>query len=415
VTEPRKGNAANSRLSSLNGRSLRRIVERLPHGLAVVAPPDAVRAVNPALCRMLRLPAGDPPLPATCRALLGCRPAGPGRPASGCGGACAVERALGRGEPVVDLPTGLPDGAPALLSATALYADRSLGLLTIVRTTPAAAADADDAPAAPVVRIAVLGPTRVRSADGRCAGDWLVQRPGQLLKFLVAERWRAVPVEDIAEAIWPNAPGTNVATIRHLVHVLRRHIEPVRPGGRASSCIAGARGGYALDRAQVTVDADEFAAAAARALGSLADGDPDAQRALERALALYRGDFLADEPYAEWAQDERERLRGVAGRLLRALADLAEARGDRGAEAAYVERLAEMERFDSDVHRRLIALTLREGARGRALRRYDAFAARLEHAFGERPDFTLEDVLDRAPLADPGRWAREDEIRRTLG
>ena len=52
------------------------------------------------------------------------------------------------------------------------------------------------------------------------------------------------------------------------------------------------------------------------------------------------------------------------------------------------------------------------------MRRYRAFADRLEHALGATPEFTLADVLadeTAAPLADPARWAREDEIRRAMG
>ena len=100
------------------------------------------------------------------------------------------------------------------------------------------------------------------------------------------------------------------------------------------------------------------------------------------------------------------------------LADLALERDDLGAATAYIERLADMEPFDSDVHRRLIALCLREGARGRAVRRYRAFAERLEYALGTAPDFTLDDITEddgvATPLADPARWAREDEIRRAM-
>ena len=37
---------------------------------------------------------------------------------------------------------------------------------------------------------------------------------------------------------------------------------------------------------------------------------------------MYRGDFLADEPYAEWALHERDRLRDLAAGALRTLAEI---------------------------------------------------------------------------------------------
>jgi DNA-binding SARP family transcriptional activator len=409
VTKPHSAEPETSSRAALSAGALEQVFERLPHGLAVVEPSRAIRAANAALRDLLGLAPG----PTTCRAALACRPAAAGRPATGCGGACVVERALTPGEDVVDAPVLLPGGERALLSAVAV-GDEGV-MLEVVALRPAR----PRGEGGPAARIEVLGPVRVHTAAGFESGGWLDQRPGQLLRFLVASRGRSAPVDDIAEAIWPNAARTSVNTTRHLVHVLRGLLEPERPPGRASSCIVSVRGGYALDGARVVVDADEFAAAAGAALARLAAGDPGAPAALEAALARYGGDFLADEPYAEWARDERERLRAVAERLLRALADLAAARDDLGAATAYVERLALMEPFDSDVHRRLLALCLREGARGRAVRHYRAFADRLEHTLGTSPDFTLEDLMVddglSAPLADPARWAREDETRRAMG
>jgi DNA-binding SARP family transcriptional activator len=389
--------------------ALRAVFDRLPYGLAVVGRSHGVLTVNAELRAMLGLAPGAG-VDSWCE-VVACGCAGDDHP-------CAVARVFADGEPVHQERVMLVRGLGAVsLTAAQLDPERTTVIVELHRRVPVAVPEAG---ARGRVRIRSLGRSLVETADaGVIGGPWLDQRPGQLLRYLVAERGRVVPVEDIAEAIWPNAEFTSVNTVRHLVHVLRERLEPGRLHGRQPTCIASARGGYALDLDAVAVDADAFVDAASSALNAFAIGGSSAEHALEAALASYRGDFLADEPYAGWAQVERERLRALAERLLRALADLAVGRGDLGAATAYVERLADLEPFDGDVQRQLIALSVREGRLGRALRVYQAFELRLERAFGEQPDFELEDVMRERivplRLAQASRWTREQEVRRSLG
>jgi DNA-binding SARP family transcriptional activator len=55
-------------------------------------------------------------------------------------------------------------------------------------------------------------------------------------------------------------------------------------------------------------------------------------------------------------------------------------------------RLAELEQYDVDIQRALIALLLRRGRRAEAVRRYEIFRHRHRKAFAEDPDFDLADV-----------------------
>jgi LuxR family transcriptional regulator, maltose regulon positive regulatory protein len=242
------------------------------------------------------------------------------------------------------------------------------------------------------LRIFALGRLRVETADGPFADDWLDQRPGQLLRYLVCAR--AASADAIAEAICPNAPITAPGNVRYFVHTLRTRLEPRRPKHGDSSFLVSRSGGYSLDPQRVWIDVDDFERDAAAGLRAFTHGDRRAAaELLERAIALYRDDFLADYPYAVWALTERERLRALACEALRALAGLRTS--DPVEASSYLERLAELEPFDSEVQRDLICTWLRLGRKTRALRHYQSFRVRLLREFGEQPDFELVDLVNQ--------------------
>jgi DNA-binding SARP family transcriptional activator len=315
---------------------------------------------------------------ARCCTLLGC-----GRSAGPLEGACLTERSLAAGEPLEDVRLcASRGGSPLLVTATPLC-DAGSQVLFEVRP------DGGANDTAPPLRIFALGAMQVQGPAGPLVGDWLAQRPGELLRFLVCERSRIVPADVIGEAIWPHAGTAAPNTVRHFVHALRDRLEPGRSGSGRISTVLCSRGGYGLDPDRVWVDVDVFEREAVTGIAALHDGRRKAAREhLERATALYRGDFLADEPYAEWALRERDRLRAVASEVLRALVDVV-GLPDR---ARYLEQLGELEPFDDDVHRDLVAAWLLMGRRSRAARHYESFRVRLMREFGEPPGFALSDL-----------------------
>jgi DNA-binding SARP family transcriptional activator len=249
--------------------------------------------------------------------------------------------------------------------------------------------------ARPHLHLEVLGRAQVRSGEAQLGGRWLAQRPGQLLKFLVASRGRVVHAEEIAHALWPEAGYEAPSNVRHHMHALRRRLEPKRPNRAPSEFIVTRGAGYQLDVARVTIDADVFVELAEAGLVAVTAGDADEGRALlADAARLYGGDFLADEPYAEWALQERDRLHELASRVLRVLADLDRAAGD--LESAYhqLRRLGELEPLDTDVQRELLEVCLRRGRRTEATRRYHALRVRTMREFGQEPAFSLADLAE---------------------
>jgi DNA-binding SARP family transcriptional activator len=365
------------------------VFELFPYGIAVSGRSGSIIAWNRALQEILGVDGGGI-AGASCCELFGCwRPGGPLE------SACLTEAAIRAGSRLPEVRLSLPSsGSTAWVTAAPLYANASR---VVLQVRPSADGQrrpgpADARGAFPQVRLYTLGQTRVETPEGPVAGKWLEQRAGQLLKFLACERHRVVATDEIAEAVWPNPRAATPSTVRYFVHELREKLEPRRRRHTRSAVVQARRGGYTLDDQRVWVDADEFEARVSSGLAAFAHGEAGtAIDHLDRALSLYRGDFLADAPYAEWALSERERLRELAEKPLTLLFELR--KDDLGAAAGYLERLAEMEPLDQHIQRQLLLVWMTQGRRSRVARHYHAFRLRLLREFGEEPNFSLSDLV----------------------
>jgi DNA-binding SARP family transcriptional activator len=322
---------------------------------------------------------------ARCCDLLGCRP-----PGEGPGAGCVTEVVLRGDGPSAERQIALPDGAAAWLSASPSGADGQVVALLHRLAGPAGLAR-EDLP--PRLRVRALGRTRLETDTGPLADEWLGHRPGQVLKYLICERGRVVTHDQLLEVFWPNAGRAGATSVRQAIHTLRDRLEPDRPKGKPSGYVVARTGGYELAPGRVWIDADDFEAHARAGLGAMQQGAVERARAsLAAAARAYVGDFLADEPYAEWALLERARLRELAAEVLRGLAGLAHDAGDDEAAGEHLQRLAELEPLDLQAQRDLIALMLRRGRHSEALRRYELVRRRYRRAFGVEPGFALADL-----------------------
>jgi DNA-binding SARP family transcriptional activator len=255
--------------------------------------------------------------------------------------------------------------------------------------------DRSDEGASRDVQVSALGRLSVTVGGSTRDGDWLQQRPGQVFRYLLASRSGAQRSEAIASALWPERGPSAVANVRYCIFKLREHL--AEPGAPSQSLVVRDAAGYRIDVRRVTLDVDAFQAKYSAGIAAQRRGEStDAEALLADAVAIYRGEFLADDPYADWAFSEREYLRSLAGKALAALAQISLGNGRLVAAAEHLQRLAELEPFDSHVHQMLIEVCLRRGRRTEALRHYHALRARLHRAFGEQPDFELTSVAARA-------------------
>ena len=367
------------------------IYEQLPYGLVVVDGEGNVLRANPAAVEMVwRSEEADPPT--ACHEMFACR-----RPDGPCHLGCLAQRAAQTEKPLPEIRIDTLPGSP-VSAVWVTVTSLGVGTGVVMHLRPGDAGDRRRRSdphwiKGPELTIKALGRIRVDSREGPLGGNWLQQRPGQILKYLICERDRVVQAEEIAEALWPLSGRQGLSSVRHFVHGLRDKLEPGRSRRGGTPFIVTVRGGYAINRRHVRIDADLFMEAVRDGLGALERGEADtASQVLELAISLYRGDLLEDEPYAEWAMPERDRLRMMANETLRALARVALGSGDQETAIKYLDRLADLEPYDADVQRELLRVLLTAGRRSQAMRRYSTFRARLRKEFNAEPGFSLGDL-----------------------
>ena len=371
------------------------VLRLFPHGILVL---DRAGAVLKANSPARALVGGEPDADLggrTCCDLLGCGSTDP------LAEACLTELALERDGRLPELRIDLPSGRGAVWVSAARLGDRARVVLEVRPGDPRDRRRRTEPhwTGPPELRIAALGRTRVESREGPIGGAWLEQRPGQILKLLVCERHRVVPADAIATAIWPDAGPRAVKSLRQAVHELRCHLEPGRPARMPSSFVVLRQGGYALDARRVRIDADDFERHVGAGLRAFSGSNmSSAARGLRQGLELYEGDLFAEDPYADWAVAERDRLRELAARALRILGEIALREGNAAVATLDFTRLAAFEPYDQPVHRRLIEALLLDGRRSEAHRRYTALRARMLRDFGEDLDFDFSDLA--RPEAD---------------
>jgi DNA-binding SARP family transcriptional activator len=356
--------------------------DALPAAALVLGADSTLIACNPA-ARVVLGPLAR--IGTRCCQFLGCRP-----PGEGLGAGCVSELTRDGNSALAERQILLYDGAPAWLSAAPAGATGEVVVMLNRLAGPARLAR-EELP--PRLQVRALGRTRLETDAAPLAGEWLGHRPGQLLKYLVCERGRVVTLEELLEVFWPNAGRAGATSVRQAIHTLRDRLEPERPKGKASGYVIARTGGYELTPGRVWIDADDFEAHARAGLEALHRGAAErADASLTAAAAVYGGDFLADEPYAEWALAERERLRDLAAQVLRGLAGLKLEAGDQESAGEHLQRLAELEPLDLEAQRDLIALMLSRGRHSEALRRYELVRRRYKRTFGSEPGFTLSEL-----------------------
>ncbi|WP_245646593.1 AfsR/SARP family transcriptional regulator [Microtetraspora niveoalba] len=238
----------------------------------------------------------------------------------------------------------------------------------------------------------LLGDLEVR-VDGRYV-ELGHHRQRCVLAVLLVEAGRSVSVDQLLDRVWGHHPPRHGRdTLYSYLSRLRRMLAAV-DGAR----IARQNGGYVIGVDPMTVDLHRFQ----RWVGAARTADDDAtvRHLLEQALALWRGDALAnlDTP---WLNTLRE---GLVQQRHAAELDLADAHLRSGRHAELVPELtvrAARHPLDERLAGQLMLALYRSGRPAEALRHYQRIRLHLVEELGADPGPSLQDLHRRILAADP--------------
>ena len=238
-----------------------------------------------------------------------------------------------------------------------------------------------------MLRIRVLGAAVVEIGDtALTAADWSYAKPRELM-FLLASS-PPMTKDQIAAALWPDLSRQQLGNALHTaLRELRRALGD--PGW-----VRYSDGHYRFDRSrphECDVTAFEDALLAARRARPAEAALPE----LQRAIAVYGGDFLDGMATGEWALVRRDELRRAFESALLATGRMQVAAGRHQAAAAAFRRAVAHEPLNESAHRELMNCWARLGETARAVRHYEELAGVLREQVGVAPAAETEALYRR--------------------
>ncbi len=222
------------------------------------------------------------------------------------------------------------------------------------------------------VHISMLGGFEIVIDDRPVASAELNRRHSALLvKLLALAPGRRMHREQVVDALWPEIPADAVSNRLHkAAHFVRKAT------GVTDSIVLAGDAVALFPNAQLTVDVDEFDAAARTAIGTRDT------TAAARAVDVYRGELLPLDPYEEWAFNTRQRLALRQRELLRLL-------------GRHDDILA-LDPADEAAHLGVMQRMLDSDDRAGALRQFELLTRALDDELGIGPSAEAIALRDRA-------------------
>lgn len=242
-----------------------------------------------------------------------------------------------------------------------------------------------------------LGAMRCRPLEGYFLGSfrvmvfgvpvqrWRSRKGKSIFAYLLYHHKRPVFRDLLMETFWPNVdPDCSRDSLNVAIHHIRQDLRAVN---RTSEYILFKDECYTINpELEVWLDCEELQShwhkvQYCKLEENVVGGDQD----LKRAVDLYKGDFMEDEPYEDWAASERENYREELLVMLERMSEHHFAQGDIEGSAILCERILEKDTCRENVHKRLMLCYYRLGYRDKAMRQFRKCSEALQRELNMSP------------------------------
>jgi DNA-binding SARP family transcriptional activator/ABC-type transport system substrate-binding protein len=240
-------------------------------------------------------------------------------------------------------------------------------------------------------------------------------KPRALLALLLLHVNEVVSRDRLIDELWADrAPGTAGHTLDVQISRLRKALEP-------DGVLVTRSGGYVLELDAEQIDVHRFERLLEEGRRANAAGEQgEALQTLESALALWRGEALADLAYEDFARTESDRLNELRLLAVEERTDAELALGRHDTLVPQLESLTAQHPVRERLRGQLMLALYRSGRQAEALRVYTDARRRLVDELGIEPSHTLREleqaILRQDPALDlPRRSARTRRRRALVG
>jgi predicted ATPase len=247
------------------------------------------------------------------------------------------------------------------------------------------------------LRFRLLGPTEMLVDDEPVPLPGAAERA--LLVLLLLSAGRVVSATTLVDQLWTESalPSDPVNALQIRISKLRRALRDIDPG-----LITREHTGYRINVDRASIDAEEFVSRLRLARSSAAEGVSEKHLdAFDQALALWRGEALADFREEQWALAEAARLSELRLAALSERSQVALALGRHGEVVADLEPVVAKDPTLESLAGQLMTALYRSGRQADALEVYSRTRTMLDDNLGLEPSTSLRSLHERVLRQDP--------------